>query len=95
MLNGGHYDRLVHLCTAAHHEERQSINFYTHNFGYFHKPRCSLKQRNTVLTLFKEEAYLTFNSIFHKALNLSKFDCLIMLEFIPGTNRRAMVAFET
>jgi len=34
----------------------------------------------------KQGAYLTFKSIFHKALNLFKFDCEITLESIPGTN---------
>ena len=40
-----------------------------------------------VLTIFNEEAYLTFKSIFHKALNLFWFDCEIMLESVPGTNQ--------
>jgi len=32
-----------------------------------------------VLTIFNEGAYLTFMSIFHKALNLFQFDCEITL----------------
>ena len=40
-----------------------------------------------VLTIFKEGAYLTFKSIFHKVLNLFKFDCEITLEFVSGTNQ--------
>jgi len=40
-----------------------------------------------VLTIFNEGAYLTFKSIFHKALNLFKFDCEITLEFVSGTNQ--------
>ena len=40
-----------------------------------------------VLTIFNERAYLTFKSIFHKALNLYKFDCEITLESVPGTNQ--------
>jgi len=39
------------------------------------------------LTIFNEGAYLTFKSIFHKALNLFWFDCEITLEFVPGTNQ--------
>jgi len=39
------------------------------------------------LTIFNEEAYLTFKSIFHKALNFFKFDCEITLESVPGTNQ--------
>ena len=35
-----------------------------------------------ILTIFNEGAYL---SIFHKALNLFKFDCEI--ESVPGTNQ--------
>jgi len=38
------------------------------------------------LTLFNEEAYLTETSICHNALGILKFDCEIMLEFVPGTN---------
>ena len=34
--------------------------------------------------IFNEEVYLTFKSILHKALNLSKFDCEITLESVPG-----------
>jgi len=40
-----------------------------------------------VLTIFNEGAYLKFKSIFHKALNLFKFDCKITLESVPGTNQ--------
>ena len=40
-----------------------------------------------VLTIFNEVAYLTFKSIFHKALNLFKFDYDITLESVPGTNQ--------
>ena len=40
-----------------------------------------------VLTIFNERAYLTFKSIFHKALNLVKFDCEITLESVHGTNQ--------
>ena len=40
-----------------------------------------------VLTIFNEGAYLTFKSIFHKALNLFQFDCEITLESVPGTNQ--------
>ena len=40
-----------------------------------------------VLTIFNEGAYLTFKSIFHKALNLFQFDCDIMLEYVPGNNQ--------
>ena len=40
-----------------------------------------------VLTLFNEVAYFAFKSIFHKALNLFKFDCEITLESVPGTNQ--------
>ena len=40
-----------------------------------------------VLTIFNEEAYLTFKSIFHKTLNLFQFDCKIMHESVPGTNQ--------
>jgi len=40
-----------------------------------------------VLTIFNEGAYLTFKSIFHKALKLLLFDCEIMLESVPGTNQ--------
>ena len=36
-----------------------------------------------VLTIFNEGAYLTFKSIFHKALNLFQFDCELMLESVP------------
>jgi len=39
-----------------------------------------------VLMIFNEGAYLTFKSIFHKALNLFKFYCDITLETVPGTN---------
>ena len=39
------------------------------------------------LTIFNEGAYLTFKSIFHKALNLFQFDCEITLESVPGTNQ--------
>jgi len=35
-----------------------------------------------VLTILNEVAYLTFKSIFHKALNLFKFDCEITLEYV-------------
>jgi len=40
-----------------------------------------------VLTIFNEGAYLTFKSLFHKALNLFELDCDIMLESVPGTNQ--------
>jgi len=41
-----------------------------------------------VLAIFNEgEAYLTFTSIFHKALTLLLFDCEITLESVPGTNQ--------
>jgi len=40
-----------------------------------------------VLTIFSEGAYFTLESIFHKALNLFKFDCEITLESVPGTNK--------
>ena len=40
-----------------------------------------------VLTIFNEGAYLTFKSIFHKAINLFKFDCEFTLESVPGTNQ--------
>ena len=40
-----------------------------------------------VLTLFNEVAYFAFKSIFHKALNLFKFDCEITLHSVPGTNQ--------
>jgi len=40
-----------------------------------------------VLTIFNEAAYLTSESIFHKALNLFYFDCEITLESVPGTNQ--------
>jgi len=39
------------------------------------------------LTLFNEGAYLTFKSIFHKALNLFEFNCEITLESVPVTNQ--------
>jgi len=39
------------------------------------------------LTIVYKGGYFTFRSIFHKALNLFKFDCEITLEFIPGTNQ--------
>jgi len=42
---------------------------------------------NDILRMFNEGAYLTFKTIFHKALNLFKFDCDITLEFVPGTNQ--------
>ena len=35
------------------------------------------------MTIFNEGAYLTYKSIFHKALNLFKFDCEIMLKSVP------------
>ena len=34
-----------------------------------------------VLTIFNQGAYLSFKSIFHKALNLFYFDCEITLEY--------------
>jgi len=40
-----------------------------------------------VLLIFNEGAYLRFQSIFHKALNLFRFDCDITLESVPGTNQ--------
>ena len=40
-----------------------------------------------MLTIFNEETYLTFKSMFHKALNLFQFDCEIMLESVPETNQ--------
>ena len=40
-----------------------------------------------VWTIFNERAYLTFKSIFHKALNLFNFDCEITLKSVPGTNQ--------
>jgi len=40
-----------------------------------------------VLTIFNEGAYLTFKSIYHKALNLFEFDCDITLESVSGTNQ--------
>jgi len=40
-----------------------------------------------VLTIFNEGAYLTFKSIFHKALNLFKLNCEITLESVPRTNQ--------
>ena len=40
-----------------------------------------------VLTIFNEEAYLTFKPIFHKVLNISYFECEITLESVPGTNQ--------
>ena len=40
-----------------------------------------------VWTIFNEGAYLTFKSIFHKALNLFSFDCEITLESVPGINQ--------
>ena len=39
-----------------------------------------------VLMILNKGAYLTFMSIFHKALNLFKFDCEITLESVPGIN---------
>ena len=39
-----------------------------------------------VLTIFNDGAYLTFKSIFHKALSLFYFDYEITLESVPGTN---------
>ena len=36
-----------------------------------------------VLTIFNEGAYLAFKSIFHKALNIFKFDCEFTLESVP------------
>jgi len=41
---------------------------------------CELRYRELrylVVTIFNEEPCLTFKSIFHKALNLVKFDCEI------------------
>jgi len=35
--------------------------------------------------IFHEGSYLTFKSIFHKALNLFKFDCEFTLKYVPGT----------
>ena len=40
-----------------------------------------------VLTIFNEGTYLTFKSIFHKALDLFYFDCDITLESVPVTNQ--------
>ena len=40
-----------------------------------------------VLTILAEAAYLTFESIVHKALNVFKFDCEITLKSVPGTNQ--------
>ena len=40
-----------------------------------------------VLTIFSEGTYLTFKSIYHKAINLFEFDCDITLESVPGTNQ--------
>ena len=37
--------------------------------------------------IFNEGAYLTFKSIFPKALNVFKFDCEITLDSVPGTNQ--------
>jgi len=35
----------------------------------------------------KRGAYLTFKSIFHKALKLILFNCEITLDSVPGTNQ--------
>jgi len=43
------------------------------------------------LSMFNEETYLTFKSIFHKALNLFEFDCEITLESVPGTNQLSAI----
>jgi len=51
------------------------------------KPLDSVIIWGFVLTIFNERAYLTFKSIFHKALNLYKFDCEITLESVHGTNQ--------
>ena len=40
-----------------------------------------------VLTIFNKGAYLTFKSIFHKVLNLFKFDCEFTVKSVPGTNQ--------
>ena len=40
-----------------------------------------------VIDTLDEGAYLACKSIFHKALNLFKFDCEITLESSPGTNQ--------
>jgi len=42
---------------------------------------------NYILTIFNEGTYLTFESIFHKALNSFKFDCEITLESVQETNQ--------
>ena len=40
-----------------------------------------------VPTIFNEEAYLTCESIFHKALNSFKFECETTFESVPWTNQ--------
>ena len=47
------------------------------------------KLKNVILVLkyLTLKAYLTFESIFHKALNLFLFTSEIMLETVPGTNQ--------
>ena len=47
----------------------------------------SCKSISLVLTIFNERAYLTFESIFHKALYVFQFDCEITLESVPETNQ--------
>ena len=56
----------------------------THLKQYIHIVQSNLL---LLLTIFNEGAYLTFKSIFHKALNLSYTDCEITLESVPGTNQ--------
>ena len=40
-----------------------------------------------VLIIFNDGAYLTFKSIFHKALDLIQFGFEITLKSVPGTNQ--------
>ena len=49
--------------------------------------RCAFQGGGLVSTIFNEGDYLTFKSIFHKALNWFEFDCEITLESVPGTNQ--------
>ena len=64
-----------------------SLDFNLINFAYSISPLFIRIYRILVLTILNEEGYLTFKSIFHKVLNLFKFNCEITLESVPGTNQ--------